>query len=48
MIPESFWQEILPPDAHIAGGYPARFATVVEALAMSTSSAIEVYSLFVR
>jgi hypothetical protein len=26
MIPELFWQEILPPDAHIVGGYPARFA----------------------
>jgi adenine/guanine phosphoribosyltransferase-like PRPP-binding protein len=26
MIPESFWQEILPPGAPVAGGYPARFA----------------------
>jgi len=26
MIPELFWQEILPPDADTAGGYPARFA----------------------
>jgi len=25
MDPESFWQEILPPDAPTAGGYPARF-----------------------
>ncbi len=25
MNPESFWQEILPPDAVAAGGYPARF-----------------------
>jgi adenine/guanine phosphoribosyltransferase-like PRPP-binding protein len=23
--PESYWQEILPPDAPTAGGYPARF-----------------------
>jgi len=23
--PESFWQEILPPDASAVGGYPARF-----------------------
>jgi adenine/guanine phosphoribosyltransferase-like PRPP-binding protein len=23
--PESFWQEILPPDANAVGGYPARF-----------------------
>ena len=26
MTPELFWQEILPPDAQAAGGYPARFA----------------------
>jgi hypothetical protein len=26
MIPELFWQEILPPDAHTVGGYPVRFA----------------------
>jgi adenine/guanine phosphoribosyltransferase-like PRPP-binding protein len=26
MIPELFWQEILPADAHTVGGYPARFA----------------------
>jgi adenine/guanine phosphoribosyltransferase-like PRPP-binding protein len=25
MIPELFWQEILPPDAVAQGGYPARF-----------------------
>jgi len=25
MIPELFWQEILPPDANGVGGYPARF-----------------------
>jgi adenine/guanine phosphoribosyltransferase-like PRPP-binding protein len=25
VIPELFWQEILPPDAQTAGGYPARF-----------------------
>lgn len=25
MIPENFWQEILPPDAVAEGGYPARF-----------------------
>jgi adenine/guanine phosphoribosyltransferase-like PRPP-binding protein len=25
MIPENFWQEILPPDAVTEGGYPARF-----------------------
>jgi adenine/guanine phosphoribosyltransferase-like PRPP-binding protein len=25
MIPENFWQEILPPDAVIQGGYTARF-----------------------
>jgi adenine/guanine phosphoribosyltransferase-like PRPP-binding protein len=25
MNPESFWQEILPPDAPAVGGYPARF-----------------------
>jgi len=25
MNPESFWQEILPPDAITVGGYPARF-----------------------
>ena len=25
MNPESFWQEVLPPDAAISGGYPARF-----------------------
>jgi adenine/guanine phosphoribosyltransferase-like PRPP-binding protein len=26
MTPELFWQEILPPDADTADGYPARFA----------------------
>jgi adenine/guanine phosphoribosyltransferase-like PRPP-binding protein len=26
MTPELFWQDILPPDADTAGGYPARFA----------------------
>lgn len=26
MNPESFWQELLPPDALTDGGYPARFA----------------------
>src|ERR1700730_1337702 len=25
MIPEAFWQEILPPDSCTTGGYPARF-----------------------
>jgi adenine/guanine phosphoribosyltransferase-like PRPP-binding protein len=25
MTPDAFWQEILPPDAKPAGGYPARF-----------------------
>jgi adenine/guanine phosphoribosyltransferase-like PRPP-binding protein len=25
MIPEAFWQEILPPDSVTTGGYPARF-----------------------
>jgi adenine/guanine phosphoribosyltransferase-like PRPP-binding protein len=25
MMPESFWQEILPPDVVAIGGYPARF-----------------------
>jgi adenine/guanine phosphoribosyltransferase-like PRPP-binding protein len=25
MLPEMFWQEILPPDAVATGGYPARF-----------------------
>jgi adenine/guanine phosphoribosyltransferase-like PRPP-binding protein len=25
MLPESFWQEILPPDASACGGYAARF-----------------------